>query len=124
MKAANGSPLRHHEKIAWSGIEPILNLVKNSSGGQEAEVLRTIGYSGNSANDWRRNGEAPLRAKYSLLGLAAELNLKVEQQKVKQFDTDELGLLLGLVIGLQIPEDRKQKLMKKISAEIANGVLE
>jgi len=109
---------RNHEKIPYAEIEPLLNLVKNSCGSSESQVLMTIGYSNNAATDWRQLGMVPLRVKYGLLGLAAELKLK-DTSRQKQFNFDELAAMFAALNGMDVPVERRQKLVKKLAAEMA-----
>lgn len=119
--------LRKHEKIPYSEIEPLLNLLKNQTGSGEVEILKAIGYANNSANDWRREQRAPLRAKYGLLGLAAEM--KVEAAMVsrpkpvvtRQFDHQELVWIFGLLIGIDTPQHRLDHLSARVADEIVKA---
>lgn len=108
---------RIHEKIPYAEIEPLLNLAKNPLDTNETEVLNTIGYSNNSAFDWRHHGQAPLRAKYSLLGLPAELKIeKPAPSPMRLFNFDELSDLFAGLNGMAVPTNRVNKLRAKIAA--------
>lgn len=122
MSEQKGVP-RLHEKVPFSDVEPLLNLLKNSMGIEETELLRTVGYSSNIANqEWRKEQKVPLRAKYALLGLAAELKLKMEQKPIRQFTFKELTLLFAVLSGMEfsVDEGDRRALVAKIAAELAH----
>lgn len=116
---------RKHEKIPYPEIEPLLNLLKNSTGGSEGEVLKAIGYATNSASDWRRSGQAPLHAKYGLLGLAVEMKVEAamaSRQKIaRQFNHDELTMMFCYLSGVNfiVDEEKRRQLVAKVAAEFA-----
>lgn len=113
-------------KVPFVEIEPMLNLVKNKTGCSESELGKSFGYSGSAITEWRKSGNAPLRAKYCLLGFATELELKADIIKAatekplpRQFDKDELSSMFGILIGLDIPAGRRDQLRSKIAKELA-----
>jgi hypothetical protein len=118
---------RKHEKIPYTEIEPLINLLKNTTGASESEVLQSIGYAGNSASDWRRDGKAPLRAKYGLLGFAAELKVEAAmaaRPKAKSiFNIDELTLMFAFLSGLNfvVDDEKRKKLAAKIAQEMSSN---
>jgi hypothetical protein len=109
--------MRQHAKIAWTEIEPLFAQARQSTGSGDLEICQSLGYSGNVTLEWKRDGKAPLRAKYTLLGFLTELGVKAKTAKApSRFTYEELSLIFAILNGIEVPNRRK--LARKVAAEM------
>lgn len=106
--------------VPWSEVEPLLNQIRLSTNSSILEVLNSIGYdSSSSVAKWAKEGKCPLRVKYALIGMGAELKLKTEAPpSPKQFSQDEIINLFAAVRGLEVSQVARQQLLIKLLKEI------
>ena len=62
------------QTVPWQEFQLLLDRAVETTFASVTQVMRTIGYSDSVCAAWRNNDAAPLCAKYSLLGLLAELS--------------------------------------------------
>jgi hypothetical protein len=103
---------------SFEEVEPIFNQVRTSLDCTEGDVLLTIGYSKTGNMDrWRRGEAIPVRVKYALLGLLAELKMKPSERLAPpRFDFAELAQLFAAVLAAN-PSD---PLLAKIAREMTH----
>ena len=106
--------------VPWSEVEPLFSQIRTSLDCPAGEVLRTIGYdSSSSVAKWTKDGRCPLRVKYALLGMAAELQVQQHQPKTITFSHQELADIFGLTLGLILPGASLHALQAKLSKALA-----
>ena len=112
--------------VPWSEVEPLFNRIRTALDCPAREVLHTIGYdSGSSVAKWTRDGKCPLRVKYALLGMAAELQVQRHQPKaVTIFSHQELADIFGLTLGLILPGTTLHALQTKLAKALAGQAQE
>lgn len=109
--------------VPYSEVEPLLNQLRTATSSSTTQILRTIGYdSSSSAARWQEQNKAPLRVKYALIGMAAELRLKAEMPPQpaapKQFSSEDLIDLLIALQGRTLPPERQKALTLKVLGEL------
>lgn len=110
---------KHMQIVPWSEVEPLFNQAIQATNSNITQVLAVIGYSSSSVYaNWRDRGQAPVRAKYALLGLLSELRVKVERPVEKQFTFEELTGLFAALQGWPVPDETRRTLTKKIANAI------
>ena len=103
-------------------INPILNLIKNTSKFTEDEILNLIGYS---PGYLRGERQVRVTLKYALRGLATELHIGQDKQQIISrniFSFDELATLFDALLSLKkhtAPSEEVKKLITKLAAELA-----
>ena len=105
--------------VPWSEVAPLIERLRSSLGCSQDEAMKMVGYTGTAVASWSRQGTAPTRVKYALIGALADLGIRQEATVVKQFDHAELTDLFGCVAGFAVPEDRRRSLVAKLAAELA-----
>lgn len=108
---------RGRNTVPWEEFNALLHQAIQATNSNQTQVMQTAGYSDSVISAWRKANAAPLCAKYTILGLLAELRVKVEQRVVKQFSYDDLLVLLSA-----LAKDREQNrgLIATVAKEIAS----
>lgn len=106
--------------IAWSHYEPLLNQLRQVlSSNSYAEVMQVIGYAGGThLPEWRRRG-VPHVAVHATRWVLHDLGVKTKSaNRPGPFSTDELVILLTLLIGGGVSDEQKRSLIRKVAAEL------
>lgn len=106
---------RRRQCVPWDNFAPLLNQAIQATNSSQTQVMETTGYSDSVIAAWRKANEVPLCAKYTILGLLAELRIKVERPIGKEFSFDELTGLFAALQGWSLPDDTRRQLTKKIA---------
>lgn len=94
--------VRESAYVRFIECEPIINLLKNSTGQSEAQIADAAGWSDSVLSKGRRDGKIRLGVKYSLIGLASELGLLKDGHQTKPaFSFDELGVVFAGLLDLK-----------------------
>lgn len=111
---------KHHVTVPFSELATLMGAACQALDCGVSHVLGTIGYASSSSTyvKWEAAGEAPLRAKYALLGLLADLNIKAEQMMVRQFSDEELRLMLMLFAGGVVSPERRNEMIRRLAVEL------
>lgn len=119
VNSSSTNPLkkaREFSKVPFVEIEPLIEQISGSMSCSASEVLELIGYRSSSLiSNWRDANQAPAIAKYALLGLAGECQLKLSAGSVK-FSFDELADLFAVLRGQILEESVRKALIRKIIA--------
>lgn len=104
-------------------IDPILNLIKNTTGASEPEIMRAVGYSSSYLVHSTKMKKIRRGLKYALLGFATETKIGLNNSPIAkaQFTFDELSLLFQALLSLrrQSPGLDLKLLMSKVAQERA-----
>lgn len=135
------------QKVPLAEVAPLLESAVKATNSSSREVLLTIGYTSAALFDWRKAAQAPLRAKYALLGLLSTLGVSAPQPakvervvervevpveklveklvevpvevQVSPFSFDETTALFGALTGFPAGPDMRRTLIGKLATEIA-----
>lgn len=112
-------PMKVTATVPWSEVEPLFNRLRTGTGATAGELLRSIGYdSTSSIVKWQKDSKCPLRVKYALLGMAAEISLPAATKQQIIWTHSELADLFGLTIGLQLPDGSLKHLQGKLATAL------
>lgn len=108
------------KSVPMAEIEPLFNQVRTALDCSDREILEMIGYTRSAGHHWNDSKGVPLRVKYALLGLLAELRMKPpEKVAPPRFDFDELSQLFAAVLGCEMTPTFRA-LLAKIAREMTH----
>ncbi len=99
--------------VPFEEFNDLLQTAMDKFGTKQSALMTSIGYSDSVVSAWRNKGEAPLCAKYSLLGL-----LSTSDDRQAQFTFDELTALFTVLQGWPIPADVRKALTRVIARNL------
>jgi hypothetical protein len=109
--------LKQTQTVPWHEFEPLLARARQALGWTNAEITKAVGYDSSSqASAWQKQGKVATRAKYALLGLLAERDVKNERNV---FTHAELSRLFAVLANIPVPEAERKALVAKIAKELA-----
>lgn len=112
--------------VPFAEVETILSVLRDKTGDTNSAISHGCGYDSSTINQWKNQGEAPLRGKMAVLGFACELELHAELKALNPvtFDHDELMVIFSRFMHSASLVALDDAVRKRLVAKLAQALTE
>lgn len=116
---------RSLQTVPFAEIEALLNRAIQAADTSAPSIIRLVGYSPSTWSGWKQKGVAPIRAKYTLLGFMADMDIEPPPPVVEpMFTHEELMVLFSRFLGGSSLVTVDDGMRKQIVAKLAIALSE